>query len=94
MRGDQRAKVLGVCFSPMRGKETSRMSNAVDSAGALILLTDAAHRLRLPYLKARDLLLSGRLRGIKRDGHWYVECESVADALTPTNDGDMQRHVT
>lgn len=40
-------------------------------------LAEAAHRLRVPYQNCHRLLLTGVLRGVKRDGRWYVYASDV-----------------
>ena len=47
-----------------------------------IPLTDAAHTLGLSYLAARDLLLRGRLKGLKHEGRWYVEQASIRQMIS------------
>ena len=42
-----------------------------------IPLTEAAHRLSMPWEKAWRALLTGRLEGQKRGGRWYVSTVSV-----------------
>ena len=43
----------------------------------MIGLAEAAQRLRLPYQDAHRLLLTGKLRGEKRKGRWYVSMNDV-----------------
>ncbi len=44
----------------------------------MIGLAEAAQRLCLPYQDAHRLLLTGKLRGEKRKGRWYVSLDDVA----------------
>ena len=44
----------------------------------MIGLAEAAQRLSLPYQDAHRLLLTGKLRGEKRKGRWYVSMNDVA----------------
>ena len=53
------------------------MDRSNDTSTRLIPLADAAHHLRVSYLAARDMLLRGELRGLKRDGRWFVEQASI-----------------
>ena len=48
---------------------------------ALIGLAEAAQRLGLPYQNCHRLLLTGQLRGEKRDGRWYVRTDDVEQLL-------------
>jgi hypothetical protein len=41
-------------------------------ADRMIGLAEAAQQLALPYQNCHRLLLTGQLRGEKRDGRWYV----------------------
>jgi Rad3-related DNA helicase len=43
----------------------------------MIGLAEAAQRLRLPYQNCHRLLLTGQLRGEKRNGRWYVQLDDV-----------------
>lgn len=47
-------------------------------AKEMIGLAEAAQRLCLPYQDAHRLLLTGKLRGEKRKGRWYVSVNDVA----------------
>ena len=40
-------------------------------------LVDAAAALRLPYYKAHDMALTGRLEAQRENGRWFVTRESV-----------------
>ena len=44
----------------------------------MIGLAEAAQRLAIPYQDAHRLLLTGKLRGEKRKGRWYVSMTDVA----------------
>ena len=43
----------------------------------MIGLAEAAQRLRVPYQNCHRLLMTGVLRGEKRDGRWYVHASDV-----------------
>ncbi len=43
----------------------------------MIGLAEAAQKLRLPYQNCHRLLLTGELRGEKREGRWYVAWTDV-----------------
>ena len=43
----------------------------------MIGLAEAAQKLGLPYRNCHRLLLTGQLRGEKRDGRWYVHMDDV-----------------
>ena len=45
--------------------------------GRMIGLAEAAQRLGLPYQNCHRLLLTGELRGEKREGRWYVRLDDV-----------------
>ena len=45
--------------------------------GRMIGLAEAAQRLGLPYQNCHRLLLTGELRGEKREGRWYVLVQDV-----------------
>jgi hypothetical protein len=47
----------------------------------VIGLAEAAVRLRVPYQDAHRLLLTGRLRGEKRGGRWFVSTASLESLL-------------
>ena len=47
-------------------------------AKEMIGRAEAAQRLCLPYQDAHRLLLTGKLRGEKRKGRWYVSVNDVA----------------
>jgi hypothetical protein len=48
----------------------------------MIGLAEAAQRLGLPYQDAHRLLLTGRLRGEKRRGRWFVFLKDVVSLAT------------
>ena len=43
----------------------------------MIGLAEAAQKLGLPYQNCHRLLLTGQLRGEKREGRWYVLVQDV-----------------
>ncbi len=43
----------------------------------VIGLAEAAARLKIPYQDAHRLLLTGKLRGEKRGGRWFVALRDV-----------------
>jgi len=45
--------------------------------GRKIGLAEAAQKLGLPYQNCHRLLLTGQLRGEKREGRWYVLVQDV-----------------
>ena len=45
--------------------------------GRMIGLAEAAQKLGLPYQNCHRLLLTGQLRGEKREGRWYVLLRDV-----------------
>jgi hypothetical protein len=49
--------------------------------GERLALSVAAFRLRLTYHQTRDLMLTGKLRGVEDDGRFYVYADSVAEYL-------------
>ena len=53
------------------------MKEPSDTSIRLIPLADAAHRLGVSYLAARDMLLRGDVKGLKRGDRWYVEASSL-----------------
>ena len=38
----------------------------------VVPLPDAAYRLGMPYRRAYERLLAGTLRGVRKDGRWFV----------------------
>ena len=42
-----------------------------------VAIEEAAAKLKIPYQDAHRLLLTGRLRGEKRGGRWYVRVTDV-----------------
>jgi len=42
-------------------------------------LAEVAHRLRLPYHRAWNLLLVGELSAVRRRGRWYITPSSLAE---------------
>jgi len=49
-----------------------------------ITLTAAAQRISLSYHQTLRLVLTGGLRGVQRDGHWYVRAADLARYLGRT----------
>jgi len=47
------------------------------NAERMIGLAEAAQKLGLPYQNCHRLLLTGQLRGEKREGRWYVLAHDV-----------------
>ncbi len=57
----------------------------------MIPLPAAAFRLRLPWMKAYDLVLRGRLTGEQRGARWWVRESDVARVereCEPHNEGE------
>ena len=55
------------------------MIELVSRADDSVPLAEAAFALGVPYLKARDMLLSGALKGRKDGSRWFVERASIED---------------
>ena len=53
------------------------MIELVSPADDIVPLAEAAFALGVPYLKARDMLLSGTLKGRRTGSRWFVERESI-----------------
>ncbi len=61
------------------------MIELVSQADEMVPLAEAAYALGVPYLKARDLLFSGTLKGRRTGSRWFVERESI-EAQTQRRD--------
>jgi len=48
---------------------------------SVIGLAEAAHKLAVPYQDAHRLLLTGKLRGEKRGGRWFVVAADVESLI-------------
>lgn len=44
-------------------------------------MIEAAAKLRVPYHTCYRWVLTGRLKGERRDGHWFVEAEDLVRLL-------------
>ncbi len=53
------------------------MSELVSRTDDSVPLAEAAFALGVSYLKARDMLLSGTLKGRRSESRWFVERESI-----------------
>ncbi len=51
-------------------------------------MIEAAAMLRVPYHTAYRWVLTGRLKGERREGHWFVEAEDLARLLEERRNRD------